>query len=176
MLVSVSRRVLSSFIVPCRFIFFNYYLIFCAHLHFLSLAPKSCLLCFLPHRGRESHLASRFVKLLSKCRFFPIPPYFSQSASLQGFVNLLNVGKLVYEICFFLQTEPSIYCFWKAFVYNDRQENLHCIVLCCLPLMRCPYHKWRCISYTELCKDQTKVEVRKYGKVGSYQVWHHRHD
>ena len=26
--------------------------------------------------------------------------------------------------------------------------------------MRCPYHKWRCISYTELCKDQTKVEVR----------------
>ena len=76
----------------------------------------------------------------------------------------------------FLQTEPSIYCFWKAFVYNDRQENLHCIVLCCLPLMRCPYHKWRCISYTELCKDQTKVEVRKYGKVGSYQVWHHRHD
>ena len=81
--------------------FFNYYLIFCAHLHFLSLAPKSCLLCFLPHRGRESHLASRFVKLLSKCRFFPVPPYFSQSASLPGFVKLLYAGKLVYEICFF---------------------------------------------------------------------------
>lgn len=101
MLVSVSRRVLSSFRVPYRFIFFNYHLIFCAHLHFLGLAPKSCLLCFLPHRGRGSHLASRFVKLLSKCRFSPFPPYFSQSASLPGFVKLLNVGKPVYEICFF---------------------------------------------------------------------------
>ena len=44
---------------------------------------------------------SLLVKLLSKCRFSPVPPYFSQSASLPGFVKLLNVGKLVYEICFF---------------------------------------------------------------------------
>ena len=44
---------------------------------------------------------SLLVKLLSKCRFSSFPPYFSQSASLPGFVKLLNVGKLVYEICFF---------------------------------------------------------------------------
>ena len=51
-LVSVSRRVLSSFIISYCHYFFNYHLVFCAHLHFLSLAPKSCLLWFLPHRGR----------------------------------------------------------------------------------------------------------------------------
>jgi len=44
---------------------------------------------------------SLLVKVLSKCRFSPVPPYFSQSASLQGFVKLLCAGKLVYEICFF---------------------------------------------------------------------------
>ena len=45
--------------------------------------------------------ASLLVKLLSKCRFSRFLPYFSWSASLQGFVKLLYAGKLVYEICFF---------------------------------------------------------------------------
>ena len=44
---------------------------------------------------------SLLVKLLSKCRFSRFLPYFSWSASLQGFVKLLYAGKLVYEICFF---------------------------------------------------------------------------
>ena len=58
---------------------------------------------------------SLLVKVLSKCRFSPVPPYFSQSASLQGFVNLLNVGKLVYEICFFFANRTFHLLLLKSF-------------------------------------------------------------
>jgi hypothetical protein len=66
-------------------------------------------------QGGLLFLVSLLVKVLSKCRFSPVPPYFSQSASLQGFGNLLNVGKLVYEICFFFANRTFHLLLLKSF-------------------------------------------------------------
>ena len=60
-------------------IFFNYYLVFCAHLHFLSLASKGWLLWFLPCRGRGPNLhpdLSNFYQNAVEGRFRLIFPCF----------------------------------------------------------------------------------------------------
>ena len=67
-------------------------------------ADRRCSLALRRGKAAQSDLfflVFLLVKVLSKCQFSPVPPYFSWSVSLQGFVKLLNVGKLVYEICFF---------------------------------------------------------------------------
>lgn len=176
MLVSVSRRVLSRFIVPYCFIFSTIILFFVLIYIFSVLHQRAVCCVFCPTGVGGPTLHPCLSNFYQNVGFLPSRLIFHSLRPCRASGIYLMWESLFMKFVSFLQTEPSIYCFWKAFVYNGRQENLHCIVLCCLPLMRCPYHKWRCISYTELCKDQTKVEVRKYGKVGSYQVWHYRHD
>ena len=71
------QGVIPNTIVSYRFLFFNYRFSFCIILRFSWFCVIGLPAVFFAPPGPGSHLASRFVKLLSKCGGGQVPPNFS---------------------------------------------------------------------------------------------------